>query len=195
MKCAISKPRSWRFAPALTGHLVFSTLHTNDAVGVIPRLVDMGIERYLIPAALSAVIGQRLIRRVCPNCMTADPEQARWRDEFPNIPATAELVKGSGCDQCHDTGYRGRCAIFEVLVLDEDFHDAVINQANTVELERIAVSKGMRTMFDDGLDKAAQGVTSVAEVFAHCALASDAGISLSGGRSAGRSCCRHHGRR
>lgn len=149
---------------ALTGHLVFSTLHTNDAVGVIPRLVDMGIERYLIPAALSAVIGQRLIRCVCENCKSPDPEQARWHDEFPSLPANAELVKGSGCDQCHDTGYRGRRAIFEVLVLDEDFHDAVINQANTVELERIAVSKGMRTMFDDGLDKAAQGLTSVAEI-------------------------------
>jgi type IV pilus assembly protein PilB len=149
---------------ALTGHLVFSTLHTNDAVGVIPRLVDMGVERYLIPAALSAVIGQRLLRCVCQDCVAPDPDATRWRDEFPQQLGDAELVRGAGCDACHGSGYRGRRAIFEVLILDDDFHDAILGQANSVELQRIAVEKGMRSMLTDGLDKACQGQTTVAEV-------------------------------
>ncbi|MEM7541865.1 MAG: GspE/PulE family protein [Pseudomonadota bacterium] len=149
---------------ALTGHLVFSTLHTNTAVGVIPRLVDMGVERYLLPAALSAVIGQRLVRRVCGNCCEPDPDATRWQDDFPEQLNDAQLVVGKGCEKCRQTGYRGRQAIFEVLSLGEGFHDAIIDNANAAELERIAVAQGMQTMLADGLCKAKQHITSVSEV-------------------------------
>ncbi|MCP5145785.1 MAG: Flp pilus assembly complex ATPase component TadA [Gammaproteobacteria bacterium] len=150
---------------ALTGHLVFTTLHTNNAVGVIPRLVDMGVERYLLPAALSAVVGQRLIRKICSECAEPDPDAARWRDQFPELLGDAtSLMRGHGCPACKQSGFRGRRAIFELLVLDDDFHDAILARANARELESIAMGKGMRTMLMDGMRHAAAGDTSAAEV-------------------------------
>ncbi len=152
---------------ALTGHLVLSTLHTNNAAGVIPRLIDMGVERYLLPAALSAVIGQRLVRKICPSCQepVADPVRELERLELP-VPQDRELAlfRGAGCEACRQTGYKGRQAIYEVMVIDESFHAAIIEEAPTTELEAIAQAGGMRTMLEDGLGKAMDGLTTVEEV-------------------------------
>ena len=150
---------------SLTGHLVFSTLHTNNAVGVIPRLVDMGVERYLIPAALAAVVGQRLMRRLCRECSVADPHAASWIERFPEVfSEQSEIMLPEGCDVCKGSGYQGRQAIFESFVMDECYHDPIIDSANTAELERLARGNGMRSMLEDGLDKAACGVSNVQEV-------------------------------
>lgn len=155
---------------ALTGHLVLSTLHTNTAAGVIPRLIDMGVERYLLPAALSAVIGQRLVRRICEHCKeaVADPEAEFGKFDLGHMLAAAEgavqLSKGSGCDACRNTGYKGRQAIYEVMIIDETFHTAIVDEAPTMELERIARAGGMKTMLEDGVGKALAGLTTIEEV-------------------------------
>ncbi len=150
---------------ALTGHLVFSTLHTNSAVGVIPRVVDMGVERYLLPAALTAVVGQRLVRKLCPNCRIEDRDADQWRQRFPEqLATTQELWAAGACDSCLHAGYAGRQAIFEALIVDDDFHDPIVDNAGPAELEKLALSKGMQSMFMDGLRKAGLGITSVEEV-------------------------------
>ncbi len=155
---------------ALTGHLVLSTLHTNTAVGVIPRLIDMGVERYLLPAALSAVIGQRLIRRICERCKepVADPEAefAKFGLEhlLGSYDGPLQLFKGAGCDACRNMGYKGRQAIYEVMVIDETFHQAIVDEASTTELEQIARKGGMKTMLEDGVGKALNGLTTIEEV-------------------------------
>ncbi|MDA0824253.1 MAG: GspE/PulE family protein [Proteobacteria bacterium] len=150
---------------ALTGHLVFSTLHTNNAVGVIPRVIDMGVERYLLPSALTAIIGQRLVCRLCDACRVRDPAADQWRDKFPEIlGSVSELWAAQGCERCLGSGYSGRRAIFEALVIDEDFHDPIVEAASPASLEQLALSKGMHSMFMDGLRKAGLGLTSVEEV-------------------------------
>lgn len=150
---------------ALTGHLVFSTLHTNNAVGVIPRLIDMGVERYLIPAALAAVLGQRLMRCLCSECRVEDPHGEQWKQKYPEIfDDSSQFWLPNGCAFCKSSGYRGRQAIFESFVMDETFHDPIIESANTAELERLAKNKGMRSMLEDGLHKAAEGLSNVQEV-------------------------------
>ncbi len=152
---------------ALTGHLVFSTLHTNDAIGAIPRLVDMGIEPYLISSALEAVMAQRLVRRICDHCKEEDKNPERILEGLNiDIPSDVpvKLWKGKGCESCSGTGYRGRQAIFEVLRVTEDFHEAITGSATIGELRKIAMERGMRTMFDDGIIKAFDGVTTIDEV-------------------------------
>jgi type II secretory ATPase GspE/PulE/Tfp pilus assembly ATPase PilB-like protein len=154
---------------ALTGHLVLSTLHTNTAAGVIPRLIDMGVERYLLPAALSAVIGQRLVRRICGRCKehVADPEAEFAKFDLSRMlppEGNVELWKGAGCDACRSTGYKGRQAIYEVMIIDETFHSAIVDEAPTTELEQIARAGGMKTMLEDGVGKAVNGLTTIEEV-------------------------------
>ena len=154
---------------ALTGHLVLSTLHTNTAAGVIPRLIDMGVERYLLPAALSAVIGQRLVRRICEHCKepVADPQAEFAKFDLSHMLPTdgnLGLWKGAGCDHCRETGYKGRQAIYEVMIVDETFHAAIVDEAPTTELEQVARAGGMKTMLEDGIGKALNGLTTVEEV-------------------------------
>lgn len=155
---------------ALTGHLVLSTLHTNTAAGVIPRLIDMGVERYLLPAALSAVIGQRLVRRICERCKApiADAEAEFAKFELSHLlgehSGQLQLWKGAGCDACRNLGYKGRQAIYEVMVIDESFHAAIVDEAPTNELEQIARASGMKTMLEDGVEKALSGLTTLEEV-------------------------------
>lgn len=152
---------------ALTGHLVLSTLHTNTAAGVIPRLIDMGVERYLLPAALSAVIGQRLVRRICENCKEHIEQPEREIERLclsDKISGPVELFRGKGCDTCRQTGYRGRQAIYEVMMIDEAFHAAIVDEAPTNQLEDIARQAGMKTMLEDGVAKAIEGITSLEEV-------------------------------
>jgi len=152
---------------SLTGHLVFSTLHTNDAVGAVPRLIDMGIEPYLLPACLAAVMGQRLVRQLCQKCKQPleNPQQ-----ELDNIGvrlkqgSEPKLWQAAGCDTCGGSGFKGRTTINEVLLLDDKFHDAIVEGASTAELKRLAAANGMRSIFMDGIGKALQGLTTVAEV-------------------------------
>ena len=152
---------------ALTGHLLLSTLHTNDAIGAIPRLIDMGIEPYLLTSALTAVIGQRLVRCICSGCKQpvtdAAAEFARVRNVIGEVPL-APLWHGSGCTQCRGSGYRGRIAIYEVLETDERYHGPILRGAELGELRQLARTSGMQTMIDDGLAKAAAGLTTLDEV-------------------------------
>ncbi len=152
---------------ALTGHLVLSTLHTNDAVSTIPRLVDMGVEPYLLSASLSAIIAQRLLRKICEDCKEPLPETDSVREKLGishQLPADATFWHGKGCAACKGSGYKGRQAIYEVLILDEDFHDPIIAGDNTSALEKLAKEKSMRSMLEDGLSKAVEGITTVEEV-------------------------------
>ena len=155
---------------ALTGHLVLSSLHTNDAAGTPMRLVEMGVEPFLVGSALDCVVGQRLARVLCANCSESyEPTEeellsAGWekRDAPPDEePAFRRAV---GCQACSRTGYRGRMAIHEVMLLSEEIERAVVTRAQSAEIQRIAEQQGMRTLRRDGLRKAARGLTSLEEI-------------------------------
>lgn len=151
---------------ALTGHLVMSTLHTNSAVGAIPRLVDMGIDKFLINSTLIGVLGQRLVRVLCPKCKAsyaATPEERRWLG--PEAPAGEILLyRAKGCPVCKNKGFRGRTGIFELFVTDEETTQLVSRGAPEKEILAVARAHGMRTMADDGRKLALQGFTSISEV-------------------------------
>ncbi|MEN7343995.1 MAG: GspE/PulE family protein [Pseudomonadota bacterium] len=152
---------------ALTGHLVLSTLHTNDAVGVIPRLVDMGVDRYMLPPALSAILAQRLVRRICGECrteVTNTDELVETLALTDHVPSGSVLYKGAGCSACNHTGYQGRQVIYEILRIDERFHAPIIQGAAGEEIKALAKESGMVSMFDDGLRKALAGTTTIEEV-------------------------------
>jgi type IV pilus assembly protein PilB len=152
---------------ALTGHLVLSTLHTNDAIGAIPRLIDMGIEPYLLPSSLAAIVGQRLVRRNCETCKESAPVPEALL-ENPTvrelIGETREVWQGRGCDACRNTGFDGRLAIYEILSVDDDLHAPIVQGAPASELLKIARQNGMRSMVEDGVQKALAGHTTLAEV-------------------------------
>jgi type IV pilus assembly protein PilB len=153
---------------ALTGHLVFSTLHTNDAPGAIPRLLDMGVDPFLLPASLLAVLAQRLVRTLCPKCKAPVKDPLSIFNKLKVTPPPGDkplqFWHGLGCPACKNTGYQGRQGIFELMVLDERFHDPILRRAGAPEYLRLAREGGMRTMFEDGLLKAAQGLTTLEEV-------------------------------
>jgi len=147
---------------ALTGHLVFSTLHTNDAVGAIPRLTEMGVEPYLIAASLLAVLAQRLVRVICSNCkVEATPEQAGLERLGEAAKAVPTAFVGKGCTLCNSTGYRGRTGMFEFLEITPGIVDLITSRAGPEVIRRQALKDGMETMFQDGLRKVAAGVTTV----------------------------------
>ncbi|MGB8957338.1 MAG: GspE/PulE family protein, partial [Tumebacillaceae bacterium] len=151
---------------ALTGHLVLSTLHTNDAVATVSRLVDMGIEPFLVASTLTGVVAQRLVRRVCQECAGPyhpRPEEVRMLEA--RGLSTEGLRVGSGCPSCNRTGYRGRVAVQEVLKLDDALRRMVMEKHADTDYRQHAILSGMRTMFDDGLVKVAHGITTFAEVF------------------------------
>ena len=162
---------------ALTGHLVFSTLHTNDAAGAIPRLIDMGVEPYLLPAALLAVLAQRLVRGVVRRIVRKYARPGRDPDQIESSAAAAragdplQLWRGKGCPVCNQSGYKGRRGIFELMMLDERFHDPIVHRAGAPEYRKLAREQGMRTLFDDGLMKATQGVTTLEELLRTTRLA------------------------
>jgi general secretion pathway protein E len=149
---------------ALTGHLVFSTLHTNDACGAMTRLLDMGVEPFLISSSILAVLAQRLVRRVCTGCSSEAPPTAEERRALG--PGATALLRhaGSGCGGCRGTGYRGRLAIHELLVVDDAVRSLVMARADAAAIHRQAVAAGMVTLRDDGLAKSRTGLTTVAEV-------------------------------
>lgn len=146
---------------ALTGHLVFSTLHTNDSVGAISRLQDMGVETYLIASSVEAVLAQRLVRKICTKCDAVIPVPQEYADKFPGVK---ELHKGKGCKSCRGTGYKGRLGIFELLVVDETIKKMISEKRAAEDIRAYAISKGMKTLFEDGLAKVRNGVTSLDEI-------------------------------
>ncbi|GAB4389700.1 MAG: hypothetical protein Kow0025_16700 [Thermodesulfovibrionales bacterium] len=147
---------------ALTGHLLFSTLHTNDAPSAVTRLVDMGIENYLVASTLIGVMAQRLVRKICPHCKEPAPVPEELRAEMG--PGVKGLWQGGGCPECMHTGYKGRIAIFELLAVDGEVRRLIMESASAQEIREKAVSLGMRTLRRDGMEKAKAGVTTVEEV-------------------------------
>jgi type II secretion system protein E len=147
---------------SLTGHLLFSTLHTNDAPSAVTRLIDMGVENYLVSSTLMGVMAQRLVRKICTECKESYPASDDIRAELG--PGVETLSRGRGCPACMDTGYRGRIAIFELLTIDDDIRDLVLARASAREIKERAISFGMRTLYEDGIDKVKKGITTVEEV-------------------------------
>lgn len=153
---------------ALTGHLVFSTLHTNSAVGAIPRLLDMGAEDFLVASTLNAVIAQRLVRKICPVCIEKfapeDFELEILKKKFGPRIARQDFYKGKGCSECGMSGYKGRVGIYEVLVITTEVRKLALKHVTSEEIEELAVKEGMVTMLEDGLDKISAGITTIEEV-------------------------------
>lgn len=150
---------------ALTGHLVFSTLHTNDAPSAITRLIDMGVENFLLSSTIRGILAQRLVRVLCPSCREVDPSAAD-REEIAllGIGSDMTLYRGRGCEQCSFTGYYGRSGIFELLPVDEEIRSLILQNADANELRQAAVKRGMRTLLKDGSEKIKAGMTTLSEV-------------------------------
>ena len=150
---------------SLTGHMVFSTLHTNTAAGAFPRMIDMGVEPFLIASAVAGVMGQRLCRRLCPKCRHEIPLDMKWYDlPYPPESQTVFEPAPNGCDACSRTGYKGRRALFEVLEVDEDIEGAIIRRENATQIQHLSLQKGMKTLREDGWSKVFKGVTSINEI-------------------------------
>lgn len=151
---------------ALTGHLVFTTLHTNDASGAVPRLIDMGAPPFLLSSALLLVVGQRLVRTICVGCKEEDePDAALLRRlGLDTKEGQLKFFKGKGCDKCGFTGYRGRIGIFELLRVSQELNPLILEKADSGAIQRVARAQGMRTMPEDGIRKALRGITSIEEV-------------------------------
>ncbi|MCP4248598.1 MAG: Flp pilus assembly complex ATPase component, partial [bacterium] len=152
---------------SLTGHLVMTTLHTNDAPSAIARLLDLGLEPFLITATLEGVVAQRLVRRVCENCKTEFNPSEQLLMELnlkPEDVAGRTLYYGKGCDYCNNTGYRGRIGIYEIMMLDDDMRDAIIREVSTNVLRDMSIKRGMRTLRESGLLAIFDGVTTIEEV-------------------------------
>ena len=153
---------------SLTGHLVFSTLHTNDAPGAITRMIDMGVPAYLVASSVIAVLAQRLVRINCPKCKQPHQPldtQIEAAGITPEMLKGATFMKGRGCAHCTKSGYKGRLGIFELMVMNNKIRELAFQGAATQEIRRAAVSGGMKVMFDDGIQKALRGVTTLDEVF------------------------------
>jgi type IV pilus assembly protein PilB len=161
---------------AMTGHLVLSTLHTNDAATALPRFLDMQIEPFLVASTVNIIIGQRLIRKICMKCIysytlsaqeIADIKREINIDKFVNTTQVKEirLYRGKGCDACNHTGYTGRIGIFEVLKIEENIRELIVARADSDQLSKMAISNGMTTMLEDGFMKAFSGKTTIEEIF------------------------------
>jgi general secretion pathway protein E len=150
---------------ALTGHTILSTLHTNTASGAVTRLIDMGVEPFLIASSLNAVLAQRLVRRLCPQCRTKGPVAAEIRSGLGDLVGESDMFyHARGCEACSGSGFRGRVAVLELLVMDEALARLVLARAEAREIERVAVAAGMRSLLLDGLGKARSGLTTIEEV-------------------------------
>ncbi len=151
---------------ALTGHQVFSTLHTNDSTGAVTRLLDMGVEAYLISSSLEGVLAQRLVRRLCPQCKAVAPVAPAVRERLEELGANrieGTFYIGRGCEECRGTGYKGRIGMFELLALDNEMKELILQKRSNAELKATA-QRGMMTMHQDALQKAAAGITSLEEI-------------------------------
>jgi type II secretory ATPase GspE/PulE/Tfp pilus assembly ATPase PilB-like protein len=152
---------------ALTGHLVFSTLHTNDAAGGITRLVDMGIEPFLVASSVEALVAQRLVRRLCPHCKRPWPVDMAFLESigFPvdDLP-TGAICEPVGCEECRGTGYAGRTGIYEILLISDTIRQMIVDRKSAAEIKENALQNGMHTLRMDGFRKALDGVTTLEEV-------------------------------
>lgn len=155
---------------SLTGHMVFSTLHTNDAAGAVIRLEDMGIERFMISSSLVGILAQRLIRKICPHCKTrvtlslAELRSIADNFDIPEDKLSSEYYRGKGCKECGETGYKGRMGIYELLLLDDELQSEIVAGADRNKIFKKAVEKGMDSLKIDGLAKVKQGLTTYEEV-------------------------------
>ncbi len=154
---------------SMTGHLVLSTLHTNDAPSAVARLVDMGVEPFLIASSLEGVIAQRLVRRICENCKEereiSDVEKEEILKYYPSKDIkNSYLYYGKGCEECLGTGYRGRIAIYEIMEVDEEIRGLISKNVETADLRKKAMEKGMKTLVQDGIEKVLKGITTIEEV-------------------------------
>jgi general secretion pathway protein E len=152
---------------SLTGHLVFSTLHTNDSAGAITRLIDMGIEPFLASSSVIAIMAQRLVRIVCPDCRqkySPGEEELREIGMESALAGGKPLYRAIGCQNCLGTGYRGRTGIFELLVLDDDIRTLILKNYDSNTIKRTATDKGMLTLRQDGAEKILKGITTIEEV-------------------------------
>ncbi|HRS23243.1 MAG TPA: ATPase, T2SS/T4P/T4SS family, partial [Candidatus Woesebacteria bacterium] len=164
---------------ALTGHLVFSTLHTNDAAGVPPRMLDMGVEPFLLTSSLNCVVGQRVLRRVCKDCgqeidipagqiddlkITLGPIYDMIEEKWKKENKSLKVFKPVGCDKCNGTGYFGRIAIYEVMPVSEKIAKLIVSKAAAADIQKQAIEEGMLTMKQDGYVKVLEGITTVEEV-------------------------------
>jgi general secretion pathway protein E len=151
---------------ALTGHLVFSTLHTNDAPSAITRLMDIGMESFLLSSTIRGILAQRLVRVICPHCREKDSSAVSREEIAPfGIGPEVDLYRGKGCEKCAHTGYYGRTGVFELLVVDDDIRRLILRNADANELRQWAVKQGMKTLLQDGAAKIAMGSTTLSEVF------------------------------
>jgi len=159
---------------ALTGHLLLSTLHTNDSATTLPRLLDMGIDAYLVASTVNVAIGQRLVRKICEKCKESHTlTEAEQKNLLLSLPPRLKqhdsdtlntFYQGKGCKNCENTGFSGRIGIYEVLVVSPNVREAILNRAPSSQIKDIAIKEGMTTMFEDGLLKAAEGKTTLSEV-------------------------------
>jgi type IV pilus assembly protein PilB len=163
---------------ALTGHVVLSTLHTNNAAGAIPRLIDMGVEPFLLTSSINVIIGQRLCRTICTDCKeeakVTEEEIKTIRAEIDKMPAKEKeevkkkqfkFYKGKGCKSCDESGYQGRIGIYEVLDVTEPIKDLTLKRVSASQIEAKGIEEGMLTMTQDGIKKALEGKTSMEEVW------------------------------
>lgn len=155
---------------ALTGHLLLSTLHTNDVSTTLPRLLDMKIEPFLVASTVSIAIGQRLVRKICENCKekksVTEQEYKRLLETVPEniLSNNKEFFYGKGCRKCNDTGYKGRLVIAEVLVADESIRKTILSKGGASDIKELSIKAGMTTMLVDGFQKALKGLTTIEEV-------------------------------
>ena len=171
---------------SLTGHLVFSTLHTNDAPSAITRLVDIGVQPFLVACSVMAIMAQRLVRKVCPKCKEPDEPPAREIKAAGLTPGElkkANFMKGKGCSHCNKTGYRGRKGIFEMMSMTAAMREMTFKGESTQNIRRLARLQGMRTLFEDGMIKALKGMTTLEEVLSICQHEI---VAVNGGANASR---------
>jgi general secretion pathway protein E len=153
---------------ALTGHLVFSTLHTNDSASAVTRLIDMGIEPFLVSSSVMAILAQRLLRVVCDECKEAyiaDEESLDSIGITPEMAAGRNIYRGRGCSSCLNTGYRGRTGIFELMILDDSIKNLILKTSDANAIKRLAIDQGMFSLRQDGVQKVLDGITTIEEVF------------------------------
>ena len=150
---------------ALTGHLVFSTLHTNDAPSAITRLVEMGVESFLLSSTIRGILAQRLVRVICPSCKTIDSSDASLAElSLRGIRENSPLYIGKGCEHCSHTGYFGRAGIFELLLVEGGIRNLILKKPDSNEIRDLARAQGMKTLLEDGIDKVTAGITTLSEV-------------------------------
>jgi general secretion pathway protein E len=154
---------------SLTGHLVFSTVHTNDAAGAVSRLLDLGVEPYLVSSSLIAIMAQRLVRRICPDCREEyEPSERELRELGMMSIATGadkkQFYSGAGCDRCFQTGYRGRTGIYELMLINEKIRDLIYKRESAGTIKKVALEAGLKTLRMDGARKILSGATTISEV-------------------------------